>query len=483
MRRLAPLSSLLLALSVGCGSSSATGPATPEGEGGSIDAVEAALTAEGLDFAVGAAVPFRVGDCARLASCFGNNATSPYVLFAIPPAPGDDGAGLASALDGLQGVPTGTSVVQRLRPDEAVVIVGRTPPKARYFGFTPYLFDRDDGTGARKTVFASLGDTLNPVTLRHFGASPFDASFAIVMAADATTEQRARAALEKAGYPAATVSTTVLPSSVVRLGTTRASDVTLLLGRVALFEDATRGAAWLDAPPLAVLRVTPKAAMGAAAARPIPAPARAARGSGTNEEALSASLDALGTAIAARHANHAATEVPIGDGQLVGGFLNPEACIANLSNCLGDNGDALYAAGPIAVALGSGKLLLSDDPDDFFVVYGVNHEASGKGTYSNFLVQNAARQEGVAAWDSTRMAGSADAYLPTDANRGKLFAVRVARRCAGAPHCLEVPTGEPGVPLEGNLLFVFRTYLEPGRPVSPDASEVLVERVWHFTKR
>lgn len=71
-------------------------------------------------------------------------------------------------------------------------------------------------------------------------------------------------------------------------------------------------------------------------------------------------------------------------------------------------------------------------------------------------MQNVARQEGTAAWDGTRMVGTADAL---------------------------VPTGEPGVPLDGSLLFVFRTYLEPGRTVRPDASEVLVERVWHFTKR
>ena len=47
----------------------------------------------------------------------------------------------------------------RLREHEVVLLVGCTPPPAKYFGITPYVYKSYDA-GIVRTLFASAGDTL-----------------------------------------------------------------------------------------------------------------------------------------------------------------------------------------------------------------------------------------------------------------------------------------------------------------------------------
>lgn len=161
----------------------------------------------------------------------------------------------------------------------------------------------------------------------------------------------------------------------------------------------------------------------------------------------------------------------------VSAVLDPETCLRSLTNCLGEVSDTTYAAGPRSVARGGEPLRLSEEPSEYFIAYGVNHEASGKATYANLVVQNQARQAGVADFTSRQMARSAERYLPGHPDADKLFAVKVARACQQEPYCIEVPTSFPGVGLDESLLFVFRAYLEPGRSVASAPSELLTERV------
>ena len=82
----------------------------------------------------------------ELPSCYANNKSSTYGLFALPPAPNQDPsvenpyAEWFSEDDNLEG---GWSYWWRLRPDEAAVFLGPTPPKVDYYGFTA-LSDRQE---------------------------------------------------------------------------------------------------------------------------------------------------------------------------------------------------------------------------------------------------------------------------------------------------------------------------------------------------
>src|SRR5512135_424194 len=71
--------------------------------------------------------PIELVDAHIIDSANGNNAGQPYKGVVVPPYP-------------ASGQRPGTPFVTfQLRPDEAVVYVGPTPPRVDYFSFTPFL--------------------------------------------------------------------------------------------------------------------------------------------------------------------------------------------------------------------------------------------------------------------------------------------------------------------------------------------------------
>lgn len=434
---------------------------------GGPEALVAALGDRGYLVQTGLVIAFFVEDCASLPSCYGANATSPYLIALVPPASTereDAGDGMLSTF--------------RLRRDEAIVLIGQTPPTAAYYSFTPYVFSRfDPATRERATVFASVSDALNLANIATGNDQVFSQQVAIIFAADSKTHDEVRDALVMHEVDGSAVNTVVLPADLLKLGLQDDRDELELLGRVALFDDAEAGRTYLEQPPWRLLRVSPRREhAGFSALEPS---ARVRRGSGTTEEALKSALDELDTAIRRHHSELPVQEVPIYSAPIVAAALDPMRCLDTLSNCLGEVSDTTYSAGPPRAESGGTPLRLSDHPSDYFIAYGVNHEASGKATYSNVVVQNQAKQAGVVDFTSRQMRGSAQRYLGDHPDADKLFAVKIARACADEPNCIEVPTTFPGVGLEEDLGFVFRAYLEPGHSVSSAPSELLTERVLH----
>ncbi|NVB40079.1 hypothetical protein G6O69_19695 [Pseudenhygromyxa sp. WMMC2535] len=225
----------------------------------------------------GVVTSFTVADCELLDDCYGNNPSTPYLLFSVPAHPDQPVALGPGSVGGAPKIPANMSSSYLLAANEVVVIHGQTPPAARYFGFTPYLFSRVDGEGERISVFASLGDTLNLVNAGTGPGGPFSAEIAVIAGSDADAVAAARGALEAEGVPGEAINELVFPQALVDFGLDEQSaDATMLLGRVALYEDAAAGAAYTEAPPLAVYRLTPEGS-GAALA----APARTPRGMGS----------------------------------------------------------------------------------------------------------------------------------------------------------------------------------------------------------
>jgi hypothetical protein len=153
---------------------------------------------------------------------------------------------------------------------------------------------------------------------------------------------------------------------------------------------------------------------------------------------------------------------------------NPQACIDGSSTCAYDNRDTTYPATPP-------RILFASD-DDFYVVYGVDHQVSGKVSYANVSVYALERLVGLTSVSSEKYPGSAAKYLGGDADASKLYAWKIARTCNGEPFCLEVPKG--GCPtgiLNGKLgMLAFRTYLEPGTETAPSPDTLVRDRVVRF---
>jgi hypothetical protein len=438
----------------------ALGDASTTDRSPSVDAATLDDALGAMDFTIAHGVlAFPALDCCAAVTCFGNNPSSPYGELFVPRGPGQTTANPGERADG-------TSPIWRIREDEAIVFVGPTPPRAVYYGFTPYLFDRQSGP-TRDTIFASLSDTLNLDVIHTAGGegAPFAKETAIVITANATTRATVHAALATAGVAEGEVNDLAVPEAVVHLGLDTASDTLTVLLRVALFDSEAEKADYLAAPGGAVFRVTPRVALAAA---PLSVPADRPRGTGTDEGARSADVKALHDAIVAAYPS-------LGRAEIAGAVLavDPAQCIASGRGCNGDNRDALYST----MTPTPFRFMDSDQ----LVVYGVDHHASGKAAYSNVSVYDLANLYGVASIDSRSWPGTADDYLPGDTRAKGLFAWTVARHCpAGAMHCTEIPDGCPGVPIDHPAMIASRAYLEPSTHTGPLSSELIIDRAVLF---
>lgn len=417
-----------------------------------------ALDAEGFDTQPGELSPVDLSNCCDEGrSCSGNNPSSPYLAAYLPRGPGQ-------TAENFDERPDGTSSGVRLRQDEVVVLLGETPPAVKYFGFTPYLLDRDYA-GERRMPFASLSETLNHEVVRTTGET-YGAEIAILLASNADSEARARAALVAAGVPDGAINTLVLDGAVLRLGLEQSADTLGLLGRVAFFDDEAAGTSWVASPGFEVLRATPREELSA---NPLPAPQPREKGSTSERDSdLSAALDRLEQAVLATTAGATVRQMSSSIASLV-----PEACIANGSPCLGDNRDAVYPN------LGSEAFVVAGG--DSLWVLGVDHVETGKATYASASVYALEHLFGVVAVSSEQWEGSAERFLPGDPDASSLFAWRFARTCGSDEYCTEIPTGTcpSGAGLLQALTLAFRVYVEPGYATAPNPDTLVPERVLH----
>jgi hypothetical protein len=123
---------------------------------------------------------------------------------------------------------------------------------------------------------------------------------------------------------------------------------------------------------------------------------------------------------------------------------------------------------------------LGNNNNEFLIIYGVNHVATRKVTYSNFAVYGADGWNGVGA--VTDLDGTAQAYLPDNPNAKYLYVYKIARNCNGDPHCFEVPTGPGayGIGLDQPLLIGWRLYLEKATKTGPSYDEIVYDKAIKF---
>ena len=175
-----------------------------------LDKFESALNRDGFDVHPGNAGSLNLSEawCAETPgvehALYTNMA--PYLRLRIPKS-ADEPQVLA---DGFQ-----------LLPDEAIVLIGPTPPPVKYFGYHAFLFTRTFPDGSRQQLFATLGDTVNNATIKTIGPTPFDSPVVMIFTPDRGTDERVRMALLRSGYPAAIINTIVIPSEMLHLGLTK----------------------------------------------------------------------------------------------------------------------------------------------------------------------------------------------------------------------------------------------------------------------
>lgn len=449
---------------------------TPEGNGSEkIGAFITALEREGFTVQQGKLENFDVlamYDAGIIPSCYGNNPTTPYLAYKLPSYPGLVQGGRVSDAP-VNPANKGLWLDYFMEPDEAIVYVGPTPPEVKYFSYRSYIGTRwFPEQNDFQRIFASLGDTISNYRINtgispgRTSPGPYDKPVMIITTADKGTNERVRKAALLAGYSTSMMNDDIIPSGLIRMGTANTSDTITFVHRLAFFSNETLGAEYINSTPGTVLRLTPNTSHPA---QPYGVPRLIVRGTGdTHELDLMQDQEELREAIIARQ----------GDGMVISGnkstiwILEGYDSLQREIDSLGDNRDTIY--------LRNGNYTLADD--EFIIVYGVNHKASGKVVYTNVAVYGADVLNGVVAVTDADYAGSAESYLPGNRNAGLFYVWKFARHCNGEAGCSEVPSccGGLGIPEDVPVVIGFRAYIEQETGIGPAWNEILYDQVVHF---
>jgi hypothetical protein len=128
---------------------------------------------------------------------------------------------------------------------------------------------------------------------------------------------------------------------------------------------------------------------------------------------------------------------------------------------------------------------LGNDANEFIIVYGVNHVATGKATYSNVALYGADAWNGVGTVTYMDFNGSAEEYLPDNPNAKYLYVYKLARNCEGDPYCYEIPYNAKGygIDLDQPIMIGWRLYLENATKTGPSYSEIVYDRAMKFDQK
>jgi len=441
-----------------------------------IDAFIAALQEQGFTVQQGKFEQFDVlamYEAGIIPSCFGNNPSTPYLAYKLPGYPGLTRGGRVTDAP-INPANRGLWLDYFMEPDEAIVYVGSTPPEVKYYSYRSYIGTRwFPELATYQRIFASLGDTLNNYRIKtgtvpgQVSAGPYGKPVMIITTGDRGTNELVRKAALKAGYQSGMINDDIIPSSLIRMGLSNTSDTISFVHRVAFFANETAGEEYLDNPPGYVLRLTPNT--------PRPpqlygVPRILVRGTGDAHELdFMNDQKTLRDAIIARYGGGMVTTQ--NDTYIF--ILEGYDSLQREADALGDNRDTLYLA--------NGDYLLEND--DFIIIYGLNHHATGKVVYTNIAVYGTEALNGVVAVSDEDIAGSANSYLPGNPNAGLFYVWKFARHCNGEAGCTEIPSccGGLGIPEDVPVRIGYRTYVEPGTGIGPTCTEILYDQAIHFS--
>lgn len=450
----------------------------------------------------------------KLMSCFGNNAGSVYTVFFLPPAPEQDYAignpqrGWAdeapTAIDDpeIENYPANpffspAGWQYKLRQDEALVLFTGLPPQCKYYSFINYiLFTQEkelkDYTGEKAyfrvgnqdiglyhPVFGSIGSSIHAGNVKSTDGSPYGSQAVIVISANQTVTDTVLAQLKASGFSEDVINVMTIPAETYRMGLEKGKDTFAFLGRISQPESQEDYDAYIAnlKETSTVYRVTPKEEVADA---PYENETLIPRGTGVHEAAslprVEEHLDEIRKAIIAQYADEYDYE------ELTGDIAVPEGLTAYTKdiNSLGDNRDTSY--------LMTRDFTLNSD-EDFIVVYGVNHTATGKAQYSNAVLYSRPMLNGICSVYDSLFTGSAEDYLPEDcAEADSYYVYKMARtQMDDYTGVIEYSTGNEkgkfyGADNGATLLMAFRAYMDE-TGVGPSYYEIVYDRTIVFHKK
>ncbi|WP_340376523.1 hypothetical protein U5640_16330 [Streptomyces sp. SS7] len=407
------------------------------------------------------------------------NPQSPYIVTRLPEVQG-------------QAPNTNPPVTWRLRQDEAVVMIGRTPPPEAYFSFDVTMMKGALPTGP--LLWPSVGDPVNNKTVRTTGSTPYDRPFALVVTGHRQTRAKVNKMLAASGLRGA-INNMTIPPAMFRLGLDKRSDQFLIGMRTAVpkrgYEKALDD--YRAAPPIQVFRVRPKSGSSnqtkpVYAPDPLPVPRLRVSGTGATELNLNPSLQLLRRRIIKAHPGYKVSELVVRRGfeESYPGFQQK-----------------LLTDPPV-----TGVDALSNDADDpitpsfklpngsFLVAYGTNHVSTRQASYSSITLYGDPKAAvSLTSKNHEELRGSAHHYLSDKGNADKFYAWTFSRAgqngptgryvtqlpSTGADYCARFGLHRP---VDTSMVqFAARVYMQPGTHTRPAFSSLLMDRMLLFTPK
>ena len=450
----------------------------------------------------------------RLLSCFGNNAGSAYIVFSMPAAPDQDtslGSEKLGWPDEIAAIYDDPEVPNtpanpyfapggweyKLRQDEVIVLITPLPGACKYYSFINYLMftaqkpDKvyegrkgffpvgNEESGLYCPVFGSIGNSVNILNINHSGDAIFDTEAVIVIGANRDAVDMVVKDLQAAGYDEGAINAMPIPAGTYNMGLQKGADTFSFLQRVSQPEDKAAYRDYLDniSERAVLYRVTPVEEMPE---KPYANETVIPRGNGVHETAAltnaAEKLETIREALIAEYGDEYDYE------ELESDIAVPEGLTAyyNEFNAKGDNRDAMYLMTPDFTL---------DSDEDFVVVYGVNHSATGKALYSNVVLYAKPMLNGVTSIYDSMFEGSAKSYLGEDCEDSDQYYVYKMARTEMDDYTalIEYSTGNEkgqyyGVDNGAPVLVAFRAYLdETGTGAS--YYEVVYDRTIVFHKK
>jgi len=450
----------------------------------------------------------------KLMSCFGNNAGSVYTVLYLPPAPEQDNAKgnpdknlpdeVKTEYDDpeVENYPANpffspAGWQYKLRADEALVLYTELPPECKYYSFINYIMFTEqkegkvyknekgyfqlgnDEVGIYHPIFGSIGSSVCDGRVNCDGESVYGSKAIIVVSANKTVTAQVVEQLKASGFSEDMINIMTIPENTYKMGLEKGKDTFCMIGRISQPSDRDEYERYIAslAEESVVYRVTPKTEI---ASDPYENETVTPRGTGVHECAVvdnaEDKLDIIRNAIIAKYSDEYDYE------ELGGEIAVPEGLTAYMTdfNAKGDNRDTSYTMTP--------DFQLNSD-EDFIVVYGVNHTATGKAHYSNAVLYAKPMLNGVCSVYDSMFPGTAAEYLGEDCEDADSFYVYKMARTQMDENTaiIEYSTGNEkgrfyGVDNDNNLVMAFRAYVDE-TGVGPSYYEIIYDRTIVFHKK
>jgi disulfide oxidoreductase YuzD len=450
----------------------------------------------------------------KCSSALGNIVGAPYATYILPPAPNqmpspaqrppkgydpDNPSNYPPNLDFVQ-----TGVHYKLRSDEAIVLIGQTPPPSAYFCFRSYLAlvenkpekdyrdkvtDGDDLTGYYHFIGASLGDQINNYFIwtnkTPYGAfgKPFDASTIIITTADKRINQQMRDALNVSGFCHSIMNNDNIPLDLVNMGLEKGKDHFSFVMRANIFQDSLAGWDYIYniEKYFTVLRIIPQKPYPCS--HPWSIPKMRTREICTNEfqviPTARNTLDYLRNQIFKKYKNSQYHVIDL-DFNLAA-IENYESILQDVNTWI-DNKDTIYV---------KTESFQFDSDDDFLIVYGVNSTQTGFADFINVSLYGDELWNGVAGTVfSDELQYPASEYFPEcDKNGKNYYVMKLARQSTEGneviiPYSTDNPKGFAyGVDNNQKVFLVIRMYINQKTKVASAPFDIIWGHAILFKKR